>query len=669
MKDGLEIGAVIAYDNEGTSIIGVITAEKKDKWVVHNDRDRDIELPSGRISRIGTQKITDKTKVLSSLQSLRKIADGASISTKDLWELIHEDYIDIESDALARIYFGETCSIDEYIQMYFSLIKDKVYFKRGKKVFSPRSETVINDLLAQAQAKEEKLKSGELLISFFQKRLDGEELDVTQFSEEIYLLFLAASQANLSTHEGKEIKDILDIVAHHLGREIRDISDASYQLLRDMRLLDKNTNLAVYRHRIPEEFPKLPSLSDSKTYSVTRTKIDHEFLVTIDDEDTKDIDDAISVSKKPYGYEIGIHITDVASKIEKDSEYDILCKRRATSIYLADRTIHMLPTTLSEESLSLVAGKERVSISVLIEIIKEEGSENFTLRNARVVPSILTVKERVSYTEADKRIAVGDEFLNFLLSVAKERESLRFSQGALKVAKTEIRPEIGDNGEIILVESNETESARFLVGEFMVLANSIFANFCISHELPIPFRSQEPLDASANEEIQNHPEGQARDFALRVRLKRSSTTPHPAPHATLGIPAYTQATSPIRRYLDIIVQRQLLNFFATQSPQYSLTEIENEIFVVEENLAPAMFVSRESRRFYLLRYLEERTKTNRIISGTVVRTDGRFPLVELDEIFIAFQIKPEKKISLGDKLNLEIISVDPKNDYLRLQVK
>lgn len=664
MREGFELGALVSYDHEGAALLGVIVSEKKEKWLVLNERDRELELPTGRLTRIGTQKISDKAKVLPTLRDIREKIEQHALPIRELWELIHADHDEISSDALSKMYFGDNCSVTEYALMYSTLIKDKIFFKRGKKVFIPRPESVVEDLLMQAKIKEEKLKEAESLVTFFKKKLSGEPCDESPYASSITLLFLAAAHSDCSSQEVKDVKDIMDVVAHHLGREVRDLSEASYQLLRDMKLLDQNTNLSVYRHRIPDAFTQTPPLPSTLSYSLERKRIDHEFVVTIDDEETKDIDDALSVSKKPYGYEIGIHITDVASRISKGDPYDAICRRRATSVYLPDKTIHMLPNTLSEELLSLIKGCERLCISVLIDVLFDG-----TMQNARVIPSILTVKERLSYREADARIASGDEYLNFLLSLTREREAQRISQGALKVSKVEIHPEITESGEIKLVESNETESARFLVGECMVLANSIFANFCISHDISIPFRSQEPLDESAKEEIEAHPEGQARDFALRVRLKRSSTCARPSPHATLGLQAYTQGTSPIRRYFDIIVQRQLLHYFAFNTPEYSLSDIETEIAEIESVLTPAHLVSRESRRFYLLRYLEDRTKKSRLITGTVVRTDGRFPLVELDEVYIAFPIKPEKKIELGDILTLEIISIDPKNDYIRLNVK
>jgi len=200
----------------------------------------------------------------------------------------------------------------------------------------------------------------------------------------------------------------------------------------------------------------------------------------------------------------------------------------------------------------------------------------------------------------------------------------------------------------------------------MVFANSLMAQFAIRNNLPVLFRGQERPDENARQALVDVPEGPAKDFSARSKLKKSTTSFEPNYHAGLGLDAYIQGTSPIRRYLDLCHQRQFLSFFKSQKPWISKSEFEPLVAEVEVHLNSANLASRETKRYWLLRYLEQRGR-GAPITGTVVRLDTKSPLVELDEIYITVFVKTNRAVRMGEQISMRVVSVDPHADYVRLE--
>jgi exoribonuclease-2 len=237
----------------------------------------------------------------------------------------------------------------------------------------------------------------------------------------------------------------------------------------------------------------------------------------------------------------------------------------------------------------------------------------------------------------------------------------------MRVHKREVVPHLENDGTVSLQEIDEDSPSRALVAEMMVLANSLFAEYASQHGIPILFRAQEKPDEEPTEVNGQAPVGPARDFGSRVKMKKSTVGIVAQPHAGLGVKAYSQLTSPIRRYMDLCHQRQLLSFMQRGRPWLEAKEFEELSQRVEVHLQAATLASRETRRFWLLRYLEQRPRSESI-TGTVVRTDLKSPLIELDEVFITLFARAPRALKLGDRVTMKISAVEPHADYVRLEI-
>jgi exoribonuclease-2 len=168
------------------------------------------------------------------------------------------------------------------------------------------------------------------------------------------------------------------------------------------------------------------------------------------------------------------------------------------------------------------------------------------------------------------------------------------------------------------------------------------------------------------EQREGAPEGPAKDFSARTKLKKSTVTFEPQYHSGLGLNAYIQATSPIRRYLDLCHQRQFISFFRSSKPWVTRQELSHIFHEVEGSLQAATVASRETRRYWLMRYLEKRDRTTPVM-GTVVRLDLKTPLVELDEVYITVFARVPKGTRIGAHLPFRIAAIDPRADFIRLE--
>ena len=310
----------------------------------------------------------------------------------------------------------------------------------------------------------------------------------------------------------------------------------------------------------------------------------------------------------------------------------------------------------------MVAGEDRPCISCLFEL-----DNNFEVKSSQVVASIINVKRKFSYEEVDNLLDNGDEFMNLIYQATATNETKRFSNGGYKVSKKDMYVVLLPDGSVELKEFDENDPSRAMVGETAIMANETMAGFAYNNNFVVAYRCQAAPDDDQIVNVDAIPEGPARDYALRSQLKPSLLSYEPMPHHMLGVEKYIQATSPIRRYVDLCNQRQILHFLRTKQPLYSKDEFPLIIANSENSRSTAMAVTKESRRFWFLRYLQQRAKNNPFIKATVLRCDRKMPLLELDEIFMPVIIRINRQLSPGDILNLKIVRVDPQFDDLKLE--
>jgi len=674
------LGELVQYEDDGAVLLGVITATKRDKFCVLTIRGREVELARGRLYRLPTGTSVAGTTTAAKVESLTTIfnlieREAEGFNVEELWSFVHEENRLYSVSELCKSYFGSDSAI-QHAGLRNALIREKIHFKRDRDGFEPRSATVVDDLKSAESAKKAKTSLRDETIACVVERAKDPKFPVPQAVVDNFVLMSEIAAGVTHTDPGR-VKEGKDLV-HHSVQSLRlsesaPIEKQAFEVLCKVGYFSKDSNLSFIRHDIPVRF-EIEASEEAEALAMPddvaafpdeerqlRVDLTRKRAFTIDDSSTQDMDDALSVERTDFGYELGIHITDVAWAIAPDGPLDVSARRRATSLYCADQTVNMLPPVLSESKLSLRQGTVRPCISVIAKF-----SPSFEMLEYTVAPAFIRVGQRYSYDDVDLLLEHEEETMMLLYHLSVACEEQRIRKGAMRVHRREVVPFLEADGSIRLLEIDEESPGRALVAEMMVFANSLMARFAVEHNLPVIFRGQEAPDSNAREAAAGAPEGPAKDFTTRSKLKKSTMSFDPHHHAGLGLDAYIQATSPIRRYLDLCHQRQFLSYFKRRRPWIPRADFEPLANEVEVRLNAANLASRETRRYWLLRYLEAR-KRGEPLQGTVVRVDTKAPLVELDEVYITTFVKTPRAVRMGERINLKVVSVDPHGDYVRLE--
>lgn len=674
------VGSLIQYDDEGQILLGVILGSKKDKLVVLNLRGRELDLARVRLYLLPGKlagAFTSTAARVNRLQELAREFDGAAdkLNVIELWGFVHEEGRKFSVAELCTMYFGADDLLN-HASLRLALIREKIHFKRDRDWFEPRPKHVVDDLYRAEDVKLQKKAARERCLECLEARVQDPESAIPADLRDSFRLLeeVAASVAHTDPARQKEAREFVHLCGERLALpESMPVEKRAFEILLRAGIFHEHTNLSLIRHEIPvghtadveleAQQLKIPDvLSEfSDEERAFRRDLTALSVFTIDDISTKDMDDALSLERTPDGFNLGIHITDVSVGVVPGSRIDRAAKRRATSLYCADQTINMLPDRMAEELCSLKTGAVRPCLSVLVTL-----SEGLEILSTEVCASFVRVGTRYTYDLVDDLLESGDTTLLVLHDIAAALEERRIRNGAIRVHKREVVPFFED-GRVRLQEIEEDSPARLLVSEMMVLANSVMARFAAAQRIPVLYRGQERPDEqySDDDQVKDAPEGPAKDFSARVKLKKSSVSFEPLHHAGLGLDAYIQATSPIRRYMDLCHQRQFISFLKSGSAWIDRKAFECLAAEIEVPLQQAGVASRETKRYWLLRYLEQRER-NQPIEGTVVRVDLRSPLVELDEVYITVMVRLKERAALGQRIALRITAIDPHADFVRL---
>ncbi|MCB0309939.1 MAG: RNB domain-containing ribonuclease [Bdellovibrionales bacterium] len=664
---------IVSYEQDGNFLLGIILEFKKPKFKILNMRGRELDLSVDRFHKIPAHSLaTDKNTNSEKAEALQQLHDAAQkqseqIELEQIWEHVQDDNRLYSNSELTELYFGSDSAMD-HLSLRYALCNDRVYFKRRKQFFEARSQETVEELRKAIANQERKLALRQQFVDLFMQRVSGSTVVFPENLQTFVRILedLAVDAPHLDNPKRKEAKELVNLLCSNLKLEQRgSVCEVAYELLERCKHFTPRTNVVLPRYRPAIGF------TAEQLIAAEQVKIDTTLgyqnlsglnCITIDDQSTLDMDDAVSIEQTKDGYILGIHISDVASYVHADSILDREAALRATSIYCPEQTINMLPDSLSCDRLSLREGLERPVLSCFFLV-----DTGFKPTFLEIKPSIISVKKRYSYDQVEKLLEGEFNDLLLLYNVGTSWETERFERGGFKVHKRDVSITVSEEGKVCLSALDENSPARGLIGELMILTNHAIANFAVKHGIDLIFRGQEA--PASNASTTNVPllEGPANDYAQRSRLKRSNIDVVPMPHATLGLEAYAQATSPIRRYHDLLNQRQILGFLRNGKPHYSRGELLDLLEKTSDHSKKANLISRSSKKYWLLRYLEQRMQRTDRITATVIRNDLANPLVELDEIFMPHLIRLRRKVGLGEKLLLRIVGVDARYEILRLE--
>lgn len=391
--------------------------------------------------------------------------------------------------------------------------------------------------------------------------------------------------------------------------------------------------------------------------------------VTIDDDDTADIDDGLSLERNGDTPRLWIHVADPGRLIASDSLLDREARRRGTSLYLARDSLPMFPPQLATGPFSLRSGRRCAAWSLAVELDGEGAIANQSLHRSWVRPAY-----RLSYADADELLELAppqERDLVEMHELLQRRRRWRLARGALLLDQPEGRVRCR-NGSAQL-EIVEPGAARQLVAEAMILAGAAVASHGQRTGLALPYRRQASSTLPTPAELAPLPPGPVRHAALKRCLNRGTLGTTPAPHFSLGLEAYVQATSPIRRYSDLLVQRQLAAQQAAQQagePPLGEAQLAQQLADIEAPLREGIAISRDDQRHWQQVWFETHPQPE--WGGLFLRwlrPQDQLALVWLEDLALELPARCPAAAEPGDALLVQVRAVDSLRDQLRLEAR
>lgn len=427
----------------------------------------------------------------------------------------------------------------------------------------------------------------------------------------------------------------------------------------------------IRKYHLPLEFPRavleeaeqIPEVVHPSMWE-GREDLREQFIFTIDPDDARDFDDAINVERLPGGgWNLGVHIADVAAYVAPGNALDREALQRGNSVYLPDRVIPMLPERLSNGVCSLKPNVERLTHSAFIQFTKDGKP-----RQVRFARTVIRSARRLTYREAYAILqAKPKDELGERLHLAWELASLlrrrRFEAGSLDLDFPEVKVRLDDEGRPVRLERIENDESHQLIEEFMLAANEAVARELKNRLIPTIYRVHENPDPDKLAEyrelvlsyaykagdltqrpelqrllasFRGKPEEQALKIGLLKSLKRARYATQPLGHYGLAKNNYTHFTSPIRRYADLVVHRTLAERDQSHRARIDvgrLTSIAEHISTTERVAAEAEIDSVKMKKLeFFQRQLD--AKDPQIFRASVLDVKNFGLVVELPDVQI-----------------------------------
>jgi exoribonuclease-2 len=656
-------GIIVEYIDSQKIVCGLVLEVKNQRLRVLTENNREVKLSVNRLSHKSRQGLTvsqTRDKQAEALKEKARLRKSLSeeINVRELWEILNTEQEWIDLSTMTGLCFPDDPSDDHESAVIRAFFKNRLYFRFNQDQFFPYTQEQVAHSLSQAEESTRRTrvieKGGEWLNgiikdpqAFSGSGLSDEEQEFADILESYYLF------ENDSPHH-----DLAGAMLAKAG--ITDI-ESLFNVFVRLKRWDPDENIDIHRYEVPTDFSEtllngMASVIQSQGSWANhgRRDISDLRIITIDGQATLDFDDALSVQKNGQYYTLGIHIADVGHYVEQGGGIDREAIVRGSSIYLPDRKIPMLPTDLAEGHCSLKQGEVRPAITTQVRL-----NLSADIVDYEIFPSLIRVSDQLTYYDVNM-IAETDPDLLIMHHIARKFRQKRLDSGAVHITLPEVNVWIDESGELVVNRINRETPGRLLVSEIMIMANWLMARFLRDNHLPAIYRSQpDPKGrlymSDGGTLVQN--------WMQRKLLSRFVLSSEPERHSGLGLDAYLTATSPIRKYSDLITQRQIRSVFG-MNPPYTPGEVQKNIQALEQPMSYIPKIQNRRRRYWLLKYLER--KTGKKEDALVLDRRKNTYLVLLTEYMMEcmLPISGNPRLKPEDLIQLTIQHVNARKDIL-----
>lgn len=591
---------------------------KKAVYSEQKVREKDIVvLHEGPCSSLEKVLLFKDEKIINQIEEVYEFlqsddsASNEKILISDIAEYARGSFVADESWAIYQALIGD---------VHFAVVSSEL--KNGKIFFLPRTRQEIQEI---NQKKYEKEHESEIRNAFLE-RVKAKKLDLptdAKYMGEVEAFALG------KTDKSK--------VMAELG--IQQTAEKAHKLLIETEIWEftKNPYPTRFGFSFDSAREQLGKMPDEERFVIK------DIAYAIDGENSNDPDDAISFD----GECLWVHVADPAASVAPDSSIDIAARNRGTTLYIPEGASRMLCENCLED---YALGLKNPSNALSFRIKLDEESQ---IIDCDIFKTSVNVK-RITYKQAEEQ--KNSEELKIFFEIARKNKERRQKNGAVTVQMPEVDIFVDKNTKKVSVESEKKYESNDMVAECMILAGEGAAKFAFKNQIPFPYVSQEMPEFP-----ENIPQGWAGSFAKVKCMRKRSVGITPAPHAGLGVSFYSQVTSPLRRYGDLIAHQQL-RAFMDKKHLLAKDEMLERVAAGDAASVAAKKASRFSDTHWKLVYLIQNPENQ--YEGFCIDKRGSDALFLIPQLDMQTTMKNCQEIQLNESKNLKMKKVDiPTQNY------
>jgi exoribonuclease II len=657
-------GQIIEFLDADELRPGYVRKQERDRLQVIDPRGRNLSVNGDRVAVVHCPARESEFPSLAK-GILEKVRSRQSeVDVELLWQSLGphaREFLPIE---LSELFFSESTP-EAASAVFHALCEDTLFFKRNGLRFAPKSAEQVAAEQTRRIRQREREENREKLAGAIHRLLRGKG-DISPDMEPV----IDRIQGWMRHRTGDEVGGILEQAAG-----ANHARDAAYEILLRAGRIDPSADRFLTIAGVGEAFPRPQQDAANALAQAVHdsARLDLRDLpgVTIDDEDTLEVDDAFTIRQENGEYIVGIHIADVSAFVVKGDALDTEARHRTSTIYLPSVAARMLPDRLSTDLASLKEGADRPAFTA--EVRFDSSFNRISPVGQRLVLSTIHVGRRLNYEDADTLIANGDPALAPLHQIALRLHQERAARGAITFRRPELKIRVrrDETGEKIkIMKVNPNSASRILVSEMMVMLNGLAADFAAANSLPVIFRTQEARDSVAtgpavpSASVDAVPLHEALAFdKVRRTFKRSRLSLTPGLHSGLGLSAYTQVSSPIRRYADLVTQRQFTALLQQKPIPHAREELLEVLAAAESAELEIRAIEERSTSYWLLQYLA-REKMSAALNAIVLDRKGA---IELEDYYLRGKLPDPGTAEPGSSVQIMIDHIDPARAEIRFR--
>lgn len=672
----MDKGTLVEFKVQSDRKLAVVDRpDGKTRWFVVDERGTAHSLTPRQVTYSVPGQTYKATEIPKFLKEVQPYIDPTSIEIA--WELLVElGEESVNPPAMANLLFSEQNPPQCYAA-YYLLSEDKVYFKQKGDFYEPRSATQVAELKHQLEVATLRQQEQEQFFERISQVLAGANVEWEKYDrqrleaiERFALTSIEAGRTGGMPETNRNPPPLVIEIMNHLERTATP--QAAMQLLVDLGIWSEHENLVLRRSSIPSQFPtKVLEIvqqcldSPPPDLDVNRLDLTKLKVYTIDDESTKEIDDGLSWELLANGQQkLWIHIADPTRWLIPEDELDKEARRRGTTVYLPTGMVPMFPAVLATGPMSLIQGKACCALSFGV-ILDDLGAvESYSIHASVIKPTY-----RLTYEDVDEMLQLGVKAEPEIAAIALKsqlRKTWRHSQGAISIHLPEASIKV--KGDEITINVLEDSTSRHLVAEMMILAGEVAGRYGQAHNIALPFRGQPQPELPSAEELLQLPAGPVRACGMRRCMPKSEMSITPNRHASLGLQAYTQATSPIRRYSDLLTHFQLKAHLRGEDLPFADEQLKEVMLSVFSVTQEVVLVERQTNRYWSLEYL--RRHPQEVWQALVLmwlREDTGLALILIEDLGLQLPMPFKRDVALGEQVLVKAAYVDPRQDILQFQ--